>query len=124
MADFVIVGAGECGARAAFALREKGFDGTITLIGNEDHLPYERPPLSKEALVAGDGPKLVADAERYAAAGIAVLCGRPVIEIDRTARRIHEIILDEKGGSGVVPYLPLPEIQKRIQPQAQQGAGQ
>ena len=98
MADFVIVGAGECGARAAFALREKGFDGTITLIGNEDHLPYERPPLSKEALVAGDGPKLVADAERYAAAGIAVLCGRPVIEIDRTARRVL------LGDGTAVPY--------------------
>lgn len=98
MADFVIVGAGECGARAVFALREKGFDGTITLIGNEDHLPYERPPLSKEALVAGDGPKLVADAERYAAAGIAVLCGRPVIEIDRTARRVL------LGDGTAVPY--------------------
>lgn len=98
MADFVIVGAGECGARAAFALREKGFDGTITLIGNEDHLPYERPPLSKEALVAGGGPKFVADAERYAAAGIAVLCGRPVIEIDRTARRVL------LGDGTAVPY--------------------
>ncbi|KNY16536.1 ferredoxin reductase [Shinella sp. SUS2] len=98
MADFVIVGAGECGARAAFALRGKGFDGTITLIGNEDHLPYERPPLSKEALVAGDGPKLIADAERYAAAGIAVLRGRPVIEIDRTARRVL------LGDGTAVPY--------------------
>lgn len=98
MADFVIVGAGECGARAAFALRGKGFDGTITLIGNEDHLPYERPPLSKEALVAGDGPKLVADAERYAAAGIAVLSGRTVIEIDRTARRVL------LGDGTAVPY--------------------
>ncbi|GAA4176026.1 NAD(P)/FAD-dependent oxidoreductase [Shinella granuli] len=89
MADFVIVGAGECGARAAFALREKGFDGTITLIGSETHLPYERPPLSKEALVAGAGPKLVADAERYAAAGIAVLSGRTVLEIDRAGRRVR-----------------------------------
>lgn len=88
MASFVIVGAGECGARAAFALREKGFDGTITLIGSEAHLPYERPPLSKEALVAGAGPKLVAEAGRYAAADIDVLCGRTVLEIDRAGKRV------------------------------------
>ena len=98
MADFVIVGAGECGARAAFALREKGFDGTITLIGGEAHLPYERPPLSKEALVAGAGPKLVADAERYAAAGIAVLPGRTVLAIDRAGRRVL------LGDGAALPY--------------------
>jgi 3-phenylpropionate/trans-cinnamate dioxygenase ferredoxin reductase subunit len=88
MANFVIVGAGECGARAAFALRDKGFDGTITLIGSETHLPYERPPLSKDALVAGAGPKLVAEPERYAQARIDVLPGRTVSEIDRTGKRI------------------------------------
>lgn len=47
MNTIVIVGAGECGVRAAFALRENGFGGTITLIGEEAVLPYERPPLSK-----------------------------------------------------------------------------
>ena len=41
----VIVGAGECGTRAAFALREEGWDGRIVLVGAEP--PYERPPLSK-----------------------------------------------------------------------------
>ncbi|MCQ4631173.1 FAD-dependent oxidoreductase [Shinella sp. CPCC 100929] len=88
MANFVIVGAGECGARAAFALRGKGFDGTITLIGSEMHLPYERPPLSKDALVAGAGPKLVAEQERYAAARIVVLTRRTVSEIERAGKRI------------------------------------
>jgi 3-phenylpropionate/trans-cinnamate dioxygenase ferredoxin reductase component len=88
MAAFVIIGAGECGARAAFALREKGFAGAITLIGSETHLPYERPPLSKEALVAGVGPKLVAAAKRYAEAGIDVLCGRTVLSIDRAGKRV------------------------------------
>ena len=98
MTNIVIVGAGECGARAAFALREKGFDGAITLIGNETHLPYERPPLSKEALVAGAGPKLVADAERYAEARIDVLSGRTVLAIDRAAKRVA---LDD---GAAVPY--------------------
>lgn len=88
MANFVIVGAGECGARAAFALRDKGFDGTVTLIGSETHLPYERPPLSKDALVAGAGPKFVAEPERYAQARIDVLAGRTVSGIDRTGKRV------------------------------------
>jgi 3-phenylpropionate/trans-cinnamate dioxygenase ferredoxin reductase subunit len=43
----VVVGAGECGTRAAFALREQGFTGPVTLVGEEPALPYERPPLSK-----------------------------------------------------------------------------
>ena len=55
----VIVGAGECGARAAFALREHGYDGPVTLIGEEPHLPYERPPLSKAAMVSEDHPSPV-----------------------------------------------------------------
>ena len=41
----VIAGAGECGTRAAFALREEGWDGRIILIGAEPSAPYERPPL-------------------------------------------------------------------------------
>ncbi|KZS75814.1 pyridine nucleotide-disulfide oxidoreductase [Mycobacterium kansasii] len=47
---FVIVGGGLAGAKAAEALRDKGFDGTITLFAEEKQLPYERPPLSKEFL--------------------------------------------------------------------------
>ncbi|HLR98498.1 MAG TPA: FAD-dependent oxidoreductase [Mycolicibacillus parakoreensis] len=47
---FVVIGAGLAGAKAVEALREKGFDGEIVLIGEEERLPYERPPLSKEFL--------------------------------------------------------------------------
>jgi 3-phenylpropionate/trans-cinnamate dioxygenase ferredoxin reductase subunit len=46
----VIVGASLAGGTAAATLREAGFDGTIVLIGAEEHLPYERPPLSKSFL--------------------------------------------------------------------------
>lgn len=46
----VIVGAGQAGAAAAARLRAKGFDGPITLIGNEAYPPYQRPPLSKKYL--------------------------------------------------------------------------
>jgi 3-phenylpropionate/trans-cinnamate dioxygenase ferredoxin reductase component len=47
MDAIVIIGAGEAGTRAAFALREAGFAGNVTLVGLEPHPPYERPPLSK-----------------------------------------------------------------------------
>ncbi|MEB3981370.1 FAD-dependent oxidoreductase [Mycobacterium sp. 663a-19] len=47
---FVIVGGGLAGAKAAEALRDNGFDGQIVLFAEEEHLPYERPPLSKEFL--------------------------------------------------------------------------
>lgn len=50
MTTIVIVGGGLAGAKAAEALREKDFPGTVILFGTEEHLPYERPPLSKEFL--------------------------------------------------------------------------
>jgi 3-phenylpropionate/trans-cinnamate dioxygenase ferredoxin reductase subunit len=50
---FVIVGAGECGVSAAATLREEGFDGHLTVIGDEPDRPYERPPLSKDYLLGG-----------------------------------------------------------------------
>lgn len=56
--DIVIVGAGMAGLHAAEALRAEGFDGRVTLVGEEEHRPYSRPPLSKEALtgVGMDAP--------------------------------------------------------------------
>ncbi|WP_018238316.1 NAD(P)/FAD-dependent oxidoreductase [Ensifer sp. BR816] len=89
MSHIVIVGAGECGARAAFALREKGFGGEITLIGTEPHLPYERPPLSKDGLAGTEPPRLVADAGRYEEAGIAVLTNVSVESIDRRHKAVR-----------------------------------
>src|ERR1700735_439778 len=47
----VIIGAGQSGARAAHALRDNGWDGGITLLGNECVAPYDRPPLSKAVLL-------------------------------------------------------------------------
>ncbi|MDN5841637.1 MAG: FAD-dependent oxidoreductase, partial [Corynebacterium casei] len=44
--NIVIIGGGLAGAKTAEALREKEFTGSIMLVAAEDHLPYERPPLS------------------------------------------------------------------------------
>lgn len=55
MRRVVVVGASVAGGTAAATLREKGFDGDVTLIGAEPHPPYERPPLSK-SLLRGETP--------------------------------------------------------------------
>jgi p-cumate 2,3-dioxygenase ferredoxin reductase subunit len=54
--NIVIAGAGQAGARAAEALRARGFKGAITMIGDEPHPPYERPQLSKAMLHSPDAP--------------------------------------------------------------------
>ena len=48
--SIVVIGAGQAGASAAAKLRSLGYDGAIHLVGNEPHLPYQRPPLSKKYL--------------------------------------------------------------------------
>jgi 3-phenylpropionate/trans-cinnamate dioxygenase ferredoxin reductase subunit len=88
-AGMVIVGAGEAGTRAAFALREEGYTGPVSLIGAERHLPYERPPLSKDTMtLAGAGMKAIADAGRFEQTGIRLVLSAAAISIDRAAREV------------------------------------
>ena len=86
----VIVGAGECGARAAFALREEGYFGRIVLIGSETHHPYERPPLSKPRIDEPDAPypKVIADKERMTAARIEFNSDSTVASVDGKAHSV------------------------------------
>ena len=51
MGGVVIVGTGQAGYQAADSLRQEGYTGSVTLIGEESHLPYQRPPLSKQYLL-------------------------------------------------------------------------
>jgi 3-phenylpropionate/trans-cinnamate dioxygenase ferredoxin reductase subunit len=87
---FVIVGASLAGARAAEALRGEGFDGRIALIGEEDEIPYERPPLSKDYLMGKHGrDKLyVQPREWYGEHDVDLRLGTVVTDVD-PAR--HEI---------------------------------
>lgn len=85
----VIIGAGECGTRAAFALREEGYVGPITLIGAERHLPYERPPLSKAAFdPSGYEMTKIAESSRFEEAGIDLRLATQIATIDRAARHV------------------------------------
>lgn len=87
----VIVGNGVAGVEAAYALREFGHDGPLTLLGREPHPPYERPPLSKAYL--GHSPtreKLwLRPAGAYDEERIDLRIGVEVLAIDRAARQLH-----------------------------------
>jgi 3-phenylpropionate/trans-cinnamate dioxygenase ferredoxin reductase subunit len=88
---YVIVGASLTGATAAITLREEGADGTVTLIGAENTLPYERPPLSK-AYLRGDVPfdkALVRPAAFYAEHGIETIFGARATRIDPSTRIVE-----------------------------------
>ncbi|MEV8540702.1 FAD-dependent oxidoreductase [Streptomyces sp. NPDC051572] len=60
MTRIVVVGASAAGLAAAETLRREGCTGTLTLVGDEPHLPYDRPPLSKQVLAAEWEPERVA----------------------------------------------------------------
>lgn len=91
MADqAVIIGGGQAGAQAAQSLRQRGFAGAIVLIGAEDRLPYQRPPLSK-AYLAGEmtAERLtLRPAALYENENITLKLDTRVAVIDRTAARV------------------------------------
>ena len=55
MAAMVIVGAGHAAGQAAASMRQEGHEGEIVIIGDEPHIPYQRPPLSKQYLSGEQG---------------------------------------------------------------------
>ncbi|MET9134835.1 NAD(P)/FAD-dependent oxidoreductase [Streptomyces antibioticus] len=91
----VVAGAGMAGVQTAVALREQGFDGTVTLIGAEPHQPYDRPPLSK-AVLLGKAEHSAFDVD-FESLGIELVLGREVLGL-----RPADHALDTE--TGPVPY--------------------
>ncbi|MCA0243612.1 MAG: FAD-dependent oxidoreductase [Proteobacteria bacterium] len=112
-----IVGAGQAAARAAQALRALGHAGAITMVGDEPHRPYERPPLSKAVLQADDAPAtpVLPDAA-FDDSRIDWLAGTRVQRLDPAARRLHladgrtlhyeRCLLATGGTARTLPALP------------------
>lgn len=97
----VVVGASMAGLRAAERLRAKGFDGALTVIGAEPHLPYDRPPLSKQFL-AGE-----AGMDKLALHGVSELAadwvlGTAVTGLDLSERRVTTATADAYPFDGLV----------------------
>ncbi|MES2291169.1 MAG: FAD-dependent oxidoreductase [Pseudomonadota bacterium] len=88
--DILIVGAGHGGAQVAIALRQRGFTGTIAMVGEEPEIPYERPPLSKDYL-AGDKDFeriLIRQPDFWGERNIEMLTGQRVIAVDPAAHNV------------------------------------
>ncbi|WP_432838311.1 NAD(P)/FAD-dependent oxidoreductase [Dactylosporangium sp. CA-092794] len=86
MTGVVVVGAGLAGLRAAESLRQRGYEGALTIVGDEAHGPYNRPPLSKD-LLRGAVPD---DSCRFDTAGLDAtwLLGRSAVRLDVAGRHV------------------------------------
>ena len=100
MERIVVVGASLAGLRAAEALRRGGFTGTLTLVGAEEHLPYDRPPLSKQVLAGEwDRDRLwLRKPDDYDPLGLDLRLGSRATDLDVQGR---EVLLH---GGEVLPY--------------------
>lgn len=88
MSHIVVIGAGQAGASLVAKLRKDGFEGEITLIGAEEALPYQRPPLSKAYLLGEmEVERLFLRPESfYAENNITLKLGQRVTAIDPAAK--------------------------------------
>jgi NADPH-dependent 2,4-dienoyl-CoA reductase/sulfur reductase-like enzyme len=94
----VIVGASLAGLRSAEAARRAGFAGDVILIGEEPHLPYDRPPLSKAYLDSPDVPSVTYRAlDELVELGVDLRLGAAATALDVAAREVTV-------GDGTVPY--------------------
>src|SRR5882724_12977725 len=85
---FVIIGAGQAAAQAIATLRAEGFAGTLTLVGDEPFIPYQRPPLSKTYLMGVfERERLFLKPEQfYAEAKCELILGVTATRLDRTQK--------------------------------------
>ena len=100
MARLVIVGAGLAGLRAAEAARRVGFTGEISLIGSEQYLPYDRPPLSTQFLTDNPPtatPPILHGAEGLGELGVHLRLGATATALDPA----HRILRLDIGGTDI-----------------------
>ena len=86
----VIVGAGHCAGQLAARLRAEGFEGSVIVIGDEPHVPYQRPPLSKQ-FIAGEvdlDRVYLRPADFYESSNVELRLGSRVTAIDRGERTV------------------------------------
>jgi 3-phenylpropionate/trans-cinnamate dioxygenase ferredoxin reductase subunit len=118
----VVVGTGQGGFQVAASLRDEGYRGSITLVGDEPGLPYQRPPLSK-GFLAGKTPAQQIDLRPgafYTEQAIAMLAPERVTGIDRASRRVglasgatlaYEHLVLATGARARIPAVPGIDLQ-------------
>lgn len=85
----MIVGGGLAAARTAEQLRRSEYAGPVTIVSDEDHLPYDRPPLSKEVLRGDTDDVTLKPAEFYADNDITMLLGAGALGVDTSAQTVR-----------------------------------
>ncbi|AYO53093.1 3-phenylpropionate/cinnamic acid dioxygenase ferredoxin--NAD(+) reductase subunit [Acinetobacter wuhouensis] len=86
----VIVGAGQAGASAILELRANKYAGKIILVGDETHLPYERPPLSKDVILKPDETKIeILSEQKLADLSVEHIRNNGVVKIDTVRKSIE-----------------------------------
>jgi NADPH-dependent 2,4-dienoyl-CoA reductase/sulfur reductase-like enzyme len=100
----IVVGASLAGWRAVESLRTEGYEGTISLVGEERHLPYDRPPLSKQVLAGTWPPEkaVLADKRRSSEARVHEVLGRRAAALDAATRTVTLDDGDVLRGDGIV----------------------
>jgi len=100
VAGVVIIGGGQAGFQTAVSLRAEGYQESITLIGEEPHLPYQRPPLSKGMLLGKQQERhaILRPEDFYTTQRIDLITGQRVASIDLERRRVR------LASGGEVPY--------------------
>lgn len=85
-----VVGASLAGLRAVEAVRADGWDGSIVMVGAEEHLPYDRPPLSKNYLYADECPETTyrGSAKLADELGVTLRLGEPATALDAEAKTV------------------------------------
>jgi len=87
----LIIGTGQAGFQVAASLRAEGYQEPVTLIGDEPHIPYQRPPLSKGFLLGKENSESIElrPAAFYRDHAVELLCGETASSVDRAGRQVR-----------------------------------
>ena len=90
MNEVVVIGSGQAAIQTVMSLKRNEFTGSIKIIGEEDHLPYQRPPLSKDFLLEEYKPERVSlkKKEFYEENGVDLILGKRAESIDTILKEI------------------------------------
>lgn len=114
LGDVVVVGAGLAGLRAVEALRGGGYDGRLTVVGDEVHRPYDRPPLSKKMLAGEWEPEraMLRKPDQFDALDVEWRLGARAVGLDLAERTLELASGDRLGWGGLV--LALGAVPRRL----------
>ena len=92
MDQIVVIGGSLAGLRCVEALRRLGYDGRLTWVGAETHLPYDRPPLSKDVLAGTREPDRIAltRGDSFEALDLDLRLGQCATELDLNERVVEQ----------------------------------